>query len=164
MPIGHIEVAPTLLELLGVPTPKAYLGRSRADEVLTGTPAAVEPVFTEVLPDSNYDGHQVAMRLGDLKLVHRLDANYFELYDLAADPGEQRNVYDLHPDAEALRAQLLTYTDHHLYWLAKGKTGARVPEGAPKKPKPKSKKKKRQPKKKPPKKRPPPKPTKGSPP
>ncbi len=161
VPIGHMEVAPTLLELLGVRIPKRYLGRSRAHEVLTGTPAKVEPVYTEVFADSNYDGHQVAVRLGDLKLIYRIDANYYELYDLAADPAERVNVYDTHSDAPALRALLLEYTDHHLYHLGRGKTGAKVPEGAPKAKKPKKKRKKK-PKRKKPKKKPKKKPNKQS--
>ncbi len=146
VPIGQMELAPTLLELLGVPIPKRYLGRSRAQEALTGKPASIEPVYTEVFADSNYDGHQVAVRLGDLKLIYRIDANYFELYDLAADPRERVNVYDAHPEAAALRALLLEYADHHLYHLGRGKTGARIPDGAPKpkkRAKPKRNKKRR---------------------
>ncbi|MCA9537799.1 MAG: sulfatase-like hydrolase/transferase, partial [Myxococcales bacterium] len=133
-PIGHFEVGPTLLDLLGVPTPRSWLGRSRAEEARTGQPAAVEPVFFEVFPDSNYESHQVGVRLGALKLIHRLDTNSFELYDLGTDPGERDNVYDVHPDAPALRERLLTYLDHHLYHLAQGLTGARKPPGSPDKP------------------------------
>ncbi|MEZ4434837.1 MAG: sulfatase-like hydrolase/transferase [bacterium] len=130
-PIGQMELAPTLLDLLGVPIPRDWIGRSRADELRTGQRAPIEPVFFEVFPDSNYDAHQVGMRLGDLKLIYRLDQNYFELYDLAADPLERDNVYDLHPDAPALRDELMVYLDHHLDQLARNKTGARLPPGAP---------------------------------
>ena len=131
VPIGQMEVAPTLLDLLGLAVPRAWVGRSRADEVRTGQPAPIEPVFFEVFPDSNYDAHQVGMRIGDLKLIYRLDQNYFELYDLAADPRERDNLYDSHPEAAALRAELMVYVDHHLYQLAQGKTGAHRPQGAP---------------------------------
>ncbi len=130
-PIGHMEVAPTVLDLLGLEIPKTYLGRSRADEIRTGKPAAVQPVFFETLNDRNYDVHQVGVREGDLKLIYRLGENYFELYDLAADPAERHNVFDAHPRAGALREALGVYLDHHLYWLAKGKSGAEPPPGAP---------------------------------
>ncbi len=165
VPIGQMELAPTILDLLGVATPKAYLGRSRVEEVRTGKPAEVQPVYLEVFPDSNYGGHQVAVRLGALKLIYRISANYFELYDLAEDPGETRNLYDTHLRAEELRALLLEYADHHLYHLGQGKTGARLPAGVPKaKPAPKKRKskpgkRKQKPKKrapKPPPRRPPP--------
>lgn len=130
-PIGAYEVAPTLLELLSVKIPDAFEGRTRFEEVLEGATVPVEPVFFEVLPDSNYGTHQVGMRLGDLKLIHRIREGYYELYDLAADPLERRNVFDSHPDAEALETRLGVYLDHHLFHMAKGKTGAEVPPGSP---------------------------------
>ena len=131
-PAGHMDVAPTVLDLLGVAAPDfSTLGRSRAEEMRTGTPAAVVPVYFEVFPDSNYAGHQVGVRVGDLKLIHRLHSNSFELYDLAADPQERENRFDDHPEAEALRTLLLTYVDHHLYWLAFNRTGAKLPPGTP---------------------------------
>lgn len=130
-PVGQLELAPTLLDLLGQPIPRQWIGRSRADEIRTGQPADIEPVFFEVFPDSNYDGWQVGVRLGDLKLIHRLDQHYFELYDLAADPLERDNVFDTHPEAAALTALLLRYEDHHLYHLSRRLTGGQVPDGAP---------------------------------
>lgn len=151
-PIGQMEVAPTLLELLGVQIPREWVGRSRVDELRTGQPAPVEPVFFEVFPDSNYDAHQVGMRLGDMKLIYRLNQNIFELYDLAADPGERDNVFDTHPDAEGLRRELMVYLDHHLYQLAQGKTGAKLPPGAPD-PKAAKRSRKRAPKRRSPRKR-----------
>lgn len=130
-PIGHMEVAPTLLELLELPIPRQFLGRSRAKEARTGVPPAPAPVFFEVFPDSNYSAHQVGLRLGDLKLIHRVKETYFELYDLAADPAERNNLFDVHPEAQRLRAVLLNYLDHHLFALGQGKTGAKLPPGAP---------------------------------
>ncbi|MCB9549457.1 MAG: sulfatase-like hydrolase/transferase [Myxococcales bacterium] len=131
VPIGHMEVGPTLLDLLGLPTPRTWIGRSRADEIRTGTPASVAPVFFEALPDSNYRAHQVGVRVGPLKLIQRIRENYFELYDLQADPLERRNLFDEHPEAPALQALLGRYLDHHLAALARGKTGAEVPPGSP---------------------------------
>jgi arylsulfatase A-like enzyme len=130
-PIGHLELAPTLLELLGIRVPRVFRGRSRAAEVLTGRSAPPEPIFFELFPDSNYPVHQVGMRLGQLKLIHDLRGHYYELYDLAADPGERRNLYDEHPQAATLRRTLLTYVDHHLYALGQGKSAAKLPPGSP---------------------------------
>ena len=148
VPVGQMEVAPTMLELLGKKVPQQYQGRSRTEEILTGRPAPIEPVYFEVFPDSNYAGHQVGLRLGDLKLIYRITENIFELYDLSSDPRERDNVYDTHPEAPGLRALLSGYVDHHLFALGQGKSGAKKPPGSPKKakakrrPSPKKKKSK----------------------
>ena len=48
-----------------------------------------------------------AIRVGTLRLVHFYEDGRDELYDLAADPGEQRNLVSERPvDAEALRRKL----------------------------------------------------------
>jgi|GEM_PF-1720552 len=153
-PVGQMEIVPTILDLLGVPIPKAYEGRSRKDELTNAGALDEEPVFLEVFPDSNYKSHQVGMVLGHLKLIYRLSDNYYELYDLESDPKERLNIVDEHPDALNLKMMLGRYVDHHLFALAQGQSGADRPPGSPPmKEKPK-KKRKRRPKKKPRKKRP----------
>ena len=142
-PVGHMEVAPTMLELLGVRVPTQHMGRSRAVEILTGEAAADQPVFFEVFPDSNYHGHQVGVRSGPYKLIYRIAENIFELYDLSVDPLERDNVVDTHPEGPGLRALLSGYVDHHLFALGQGKSGAKLPPGAPKKPKSKSRPKRK---------------------
>ena len=131
-PIGHLDVGPTLLDLLNLPVPKGWLGQSRAATLRTGQPWPETPVYFEALPDSNYKAHQVGVRVGNLKLIHRVREHIFELYDLEADPKERSNRVDDHPRAAELKALLGIYLDHHLSWLARGKTGAEVPPGAPK--------------------------------
>ena len=132
-PIGHIDVGPTLLDLMNFEIPSSFVGRSRATEARTGQTGTDEPVWLEVLPDGNYDGHIVGLRKGSLKLIHHVDRHVFELYDLATDPMERHNVYDEHPSAATLTRTLLEYVDHHLYAVGRGKTGARLPPGSPKK-------------------------------
>ncbi len=127
VPIAHLDVAPTLLDLLGVPTPARFVGRSRADEIRTGRAPEPYPVYAEILPDSNYDRHQIAVILGRHKLIQRLGEGYGELYDLDADPAERDNRIDDDPARADLERLAATYADHHLYWIAQGKTGARVP-------------------------------------
>ncbi|MFN3202375.1 MAG: sulfatase-like hydrolase/transferase [Bradymonadia bacterium] len=130
-PIGHIEVAPTILDLMGMKIPQDFLGRTRAEEILTGEAAPVAPVWFEVLPDQNYTGHQVGLRLGDLKLIYRINSNTFELYDLKADPSERVNLFDW-SQHEKMAKQLLRYADHQLYAIGQGWSRATKPPGAPK--------------------------------
>jgi len=128
VPIAHLDVAPTLFDLLGVTTPNRFVGRSRADELRTGHAPAPYPVYAEILPDANYDRHQIAVLLGQHKLILRLGEGYGELYDLADDPHERKNRID----DDALMATLgplgNAYVDHHLYWVSQGRTGARIPQ------------------------------------
>jgi len=85
-------------------------------------------VYAEILPDANYDRHQIAVLLGQHKLILRLGEGYGELYDLADDPHERKNRID----DDALMATLgplgNAYVDHHLYWVSQGRTGARIPQ------------------------------------
>jgi choline-sulfatase len=128
-PIGHLDVAPTLLGLFDLPVPKAYRGRSHANALVNNLPVQSGAVMLEVLPDSNYDGHILGMRSGSMKVLYSPRTHHFEIFDLDVDPGEHHNVADEYPD---LRAMLLSKVDAHLYHLALGKTGARVPAGTPK--------------------------------
>ena len=130
-PVGQIEIAPTLLELLGVGVPRQYEGESRYTDLRSTAETAEHPVFFEVLPDTNYSAHQVGMRLGQLKLIYRVNDHAFELYDLANDPQEQHNLIHLHAETDVLQATLGRYVDRHIFSLAHGESGAKRPLGSP---------------------------------
>lgn len=129
VPASHMDVAPTLLDLLNLKIPARYLGHSRATELRTGVAPEPYPVFSEVLPDSNYGSHQVSLVLGRRKLIDRINEGYSEYYRLDEDPGERVNRFDEDADVAELSRRLGEYTDHHLYWLAQGRTGAQPPPG-----------------------------------
>ncbi|MEE2757656.1 MAG: sulfatase-like hydrolase/transferase [Myxococcota bacterium] len=130
-PVGHIELAPTLLELLGLRIPSAYEGESRASELRAGKIKRSAPVFFEVLPDSNYTAHQVGMRDGQFKLIYRVKDHFFELYDLENDPRETQNIVHRSPRSDSLKKTLGRYVDRHLFSLAHGRSGATKPAGIP---------------------------------
>ncbi|MBV71698.1 MAG: hypothetical protein CMH52_10195 [Myxococcales bacterium] len=144
-PVGQIQLAPTLLDLLGLRIPSAYEGESRASELRTGRMKPSAPVFFEVLPDSNYQAHQVGMRAGRFKLIYRVRDHFFELYDLEVDPRETQNIVHRSPNAKALKETLGRYVDRHLFSLAHGRSGATRPAGVP----PRKKHKKRRDRKRP---------------
>jgi arylsulfatase len=94
---GFQDVLPTVLELAGVATPPGLDGKSFAATLRDGEP---RPRTTLTWEFHGY-GQQLAARRGDWKLVQRELAKGGrapELYDLAADPSEVRDVAHEHPE------------------------------------------------------------------
>jgi arylsulfatase A-like enzyme len=100
VPVSLIDVAPTVLALLGCSP--AILAAEGADlsPVLRGTPAptAPRPLFFERRLYTSRDeerwptrGSMFAVREGAWKYVEALEEGRHELFDLATDPGETRN-------------------------------------------------------------------------
>ena len=84
-PVGHADLAPTLLDLVGVPVAESMDGQS-----LVHTPPEDRPLYFEALDASLTRGWAPLRGLirGRWKLIDLPDP---ELYDLADDPGELRN-------------------------------------------------------------------------
>jgi arylsulfatase A-like enzyme len=85
-PVGLIDLMPTLLELAGLPIPAGCRGVSLVQAV-RGEEDAGRALLVET-------GRERALRTRDGKLLLRRDreGESAEYYDLAADPGEQRNL------------------------------------------------------------------------
>jgi tetratricopeptide (TPR) repeat protein len=97
-----IDIAPTVLDLLGVPAPPQFQGRSLLKS------SGEQPVYSESMYARDHLGCSAlrSIRLGRYKYI---DAPKPELYDLEADPAESKNRYDRdRPLAGKLRAQLLS--------------------------------------------------------
>jgi tetratricopeptide (TPR) repeat protein len=105
---------PTLLEAVGVPVPDGIDGRSRLDAA-RGEAQATEDVLGEcLLPRLNYGWAGLrSIRRGSWKLI---DAPRPELFDLAADPTEARDVAAAHP--EIVRDLTAALERHHARGLA----------------------------------------------
>ena len=95
-PVSLIDVAPTLLELVGLAPPAAFEGRSWAP-FLRGTGAApIRPIVV----DEELDVFRMGAIIdGDAKLIADYGRETFELYDLASDPDEQHAETASSPDA-----------------------------------------------------------------
>ncbi len=102
-PVGHVDLFPTLLELLGLRASVDVTGRSLTP-LLTGREHAPGAVYAETLIPSLERplGIEVRARIeGRWKLI-RTDTvggeTRMELYDLVADPHETTDLSRAHPD------------------------------------------------------------------
>ena len=88
LPTGHIDIAPTLLGLVGITPPATMKGRD-----LTRTSDGRLVIMATRPPLS-----QVGVRAGNWKLVHWQETGANELFDLARDPDERADVSSQHED------------------------------------------------------------------
>ncbi len=150
--VEGVDLAPTLLELLGLPPLEGADGESAVEALATGRgdPDKVAyferiPLWEEIFRHRTKMPRSFVDRVGDLldrdiygdtglrttrwKLIHRkardieaqvswygwlsgtpVERAEWELYDLEADPDEQANLVDLHPEVAAgLQAKLLRW-------------------------------------------------------
>lgn len=105
-PVSLADVFATLRELCALPAPAPATSASFAALLLDPSAAAPErPV--PLLARTAGPGPHRALRRGDLKLVHRAGEKRYELYDLAQDPEERRDLSRERPEVvEELAARL----------------------------------------------------------
>lgn len=106
-PVSLVDVMPTVLDVARCPTEVKVSGQSLVSLLEDGEPAEPEPrivamrhnekkyfrPFKEQRGDLN-----VAVRKGHWKGIFNVELGTFELYDLARDPGERRELSAEHPD------------------------------------------------------------------
>ncbi len=116
-PVALVDVAPTLIDLFGAPIPANMRGQSLLPVIVNGKTArgpAVRPVFAEMLPATAWPHHATMILDGGKKLIHRVSERRWELYDLASDPGEKKNLADAPAAAalmESLRGKLVAFEE-----------------------------------------------------
>ena len=111
-PVGLLDLAPTLLDVAGASIPTEAEGQSLVP-ALRGQALAERPVFSESLYRVPDDWKTV--RQAGYKLIYRVDDGRYELYDLNADPAEQRDLSgaDLRV-AETMKSALADWMAHAL--------------------------------------------------
>jgi arylsulfatase A-like enzyme len=97
-PVLLLDVAPTLRNLLGLPSPQRVVGRSLVP-LMTGEETGRRtwtdrPLFAELLPDGLFPFDQKSVVLRDQKLIWWVREGRRELYDLRGDPAERRDLAD----------------------------------------------------------------------
>jgi arylsulfatase A-like enzyme len=93
---GHIDVAPTILDLLGMPAPTNWQGTSLF------RPLGERPVYFFAPSKMSLGG-----RLGSEKFTTNLLQGTSEQYDLVNDPGETRNLAQASSKHTRLRREQL---------------------------------------------------------
>lgn len=112
-PIMLVDVAPTILETLGVDRPESFVGRSLLGRML-GEAVPPRPVYAELLPAPSWDHAWKMMVTGDgkSKIIYRSSDARWELYDLAGDPQEREDLFAARKqDAAALQDALLAWIE-----------------------------------------------------
>ncbi len=100
---GHVDVNPTVLDILGVPAPASWEGRS---------------VLAPGRPPRAYfyaanDDYLLGLREGAFKYIYNVTRGREELYDLGRDPDEQTNIAGLHPGrCRVFRQRLAAWKSH----------------------------------------------------
>jgi choline-sulfatase len=115
-PVQIVDLAPTVLELAGIPPESSFQGMTLAP-ILRGQGDAdpERPVFLErrlyetpVVQGFRVAGAKLGLRQGRWKYIEARDEETYELYDLASDPGEQKNLFE----SERARAEELARVLH----------------------------------------------------
>jgi lipoteichoic acid synthase len=104
---GVIDVAPTIMDLLGYPLPARWQGRSLFDADRSGRVYFFAP----------YSSVFYGYREGSRKLIFNATSNTAELYDLRADPQEKVNLAPREVEAVAAGRDRLAawarYQEHY---------------------------------------------------
>ena len=121
--VSTVDLGPTILSAVGLDYPKECAGVSLVP-TMRGQPFEHPPIYGEqttqevyplVRPDQNVDPEfkkYMIITQDGFKLIYNRDYYSFELYDLANDPQEFRNLYDRMPDkAVEMRKRLGRFVD-----------------------------------------------------
>ena len=137
-PAAVMDLFPTLLALTGLPTPTSHtVDGLRLDALLAGKPDPSRPVqFLMHYPHAPHrTDYFTTFRDGDWKVIYHYfptevsGQSHYQLFNLKADPFEQKNLADTQPaDLRRLMQGLTAALDRHqaVYPVAKdGKTTVR---------------------------------------
>ncbi len=128
-PVGTVDVAPTILELLQIrdQLSQQFQGVSLVS-MIQGKSVGERPVYSETYYPRDSFGWSPLRSLVTNR-YHFIEAPRPEIFELATDPDEQRNLIDQRrADAESLRAQLQDVERRYAAHLGASKASPLSPE------------------------------------
>ena len=105
-----IDLAPTIAALFDVKAPASWQGRSLVP-ALACKELEPRPAFAQLLkaPEWEHEGKAMITADGKKQVFYRADDRRWEIYDLANDPEERKNLAESDPDAKTLEEQLAAW-------------------------------------------------------
>jgi len=105
-PRSHIDLAPTIADLMGIPPDPTWPGKSLVPEIFGEEPTA-RPVIAE-LPRADLMDRRRALIDGDYKLIAFGDDQSYQLYKVSEDFKEERDLVKTEPERfEAMKKRYL---------------------------------------------------------
>ncbi len=92
-----LDLAPTILDLMRVPAPPEFMGRSLVPELYGATPDDREPIVSELTEDSHNPPRRAVIQ-GDYKLIVFGNGVRYSLFDIKKDPGELDDLASKQPE------------------------------------------------------------------
>jgi arylsulfatase A-like enzyme len=112
VPVGNVDILPTLLNIIGVPRDPRHRGRS------------LIPLFVDEEKEGSWDrdyymensqGSIVAAVHGEQKLIYDTEAGVFHRYDVAEDPKEKKDLFGLDAGADLEMQRRLMHLNPGLF-------------------------------------------------
>lgn len=106
----HLDLGPTIVDLMGLEPLPSFLGKTMVPEIFGAPPDDREPIVLELSEDS-HNPHYRAVIQGSHKLIVEGEGERGwgrELFDLRADPGEQRDLAEQEPETLARMQSVFT--------------------------------------------------------
>jgi arylsulfatase A-like enzyme len=98
-PVSLIDIAPTLFDLIDIPTPGKVQGKSLLDLVDQDEErVTISACSGDTVSKNVSEWEYFATRTANWKCFWRRDIDRVELYDLTKDPGELKDVSHEYPD------------------------------------------------------------------